>query len=308
MKLPPPLRQGDTVAIVSPATVVRSDYVRGAAKALEARGFRARIMPHALGPVSGSYAAPARDRVADLKDALLDDSVRAILCARGGYGCVHLLEHVSPDFVAARPKHLAGFSDVSALHALWHRAGLMSLHAPMAKHLTLLPPSDPCTEALFSLLTDPSPRLDYRVEPHPLDICGTASGRLAGGNLAVLSHLIGTPWDTLIPADGEDVILFIEDVGEAIYATERMLWQLKLAGAIERVKGIIAGQFTGAKPDLNFPSTTAMIGARLREWGVSCPVAASFPSGHVDRNLPLPLGAEVTLSVTPEGTSLHMNS
>lgn len=305
MRYPDPLRPGDAVAIVSPATVVKAEYVRGAAGALEARGFRVKIMPHALGPASGSYASSVAGRVADMKSALVDDSVKAILCARGGYGCVHLLEHLPAELVAASPKWLAGFSDVSVLHALWQRAGLVSLHAPMARHLTLMPAGDACTLQLLELLTSASPVVNYDVPPHPLDVEGTATGRLAGGNLAVLSHLTGTPWDQLTPAPGEDVILFIEDVGEAIYATERMLWQLRLTGALERMKGIVVGQFTEARPDLNFPSTTAMIGARLREWGVSCPVSACFPAGHVDYNLPLPLGARVTLSVSDRGTSLR---
>ncbi len=305
MRYPDPLRPGEAVAIVSPATVVKAEYVRGAASALEARGFRVKIMPHAMGPAYGSYASSLEGRVADMRNALADDSVKVILCARGGYGCVHLLEHLPAELVAAGHKWLAGFSDVSVLHALWQRAGLVSLHAPMAKHLTLMPADDACTLQLLGLLTSSSPGVDYNVPPHPLDIEGVATGRLVGGNLAVLSHLTGTPWDVLTPAPGEDTILFIEDVGEAIYATERMLWQLKLTGALHRMKGIVVGQFTQARPDLNFPSTTHMIGARLREWGVSCPVSACFPAGHVDHNLPLPLGASVTLSVSPRGTSLR---
>lgn len=304
MITPQPLRPADTVAIISPASVVREEYVSGAVRAIESHGLRARVMPAATGPACGSYAASAPARLADIMAAITDPQVKAILCARGGYGCVHLLEHIPGQMLSTHPKWLIGFSDISALHALWQKAGIVSLHAPMARHLATMPADDECSRLLFSLLTSPTPAIDYHVEPHPLDMPGTGRGRLAGGNLAVLSHLTGTPWDLLTPGEEEDVILLIEDVSEAIYATERMLWQLKLTGALQRVRGIIVGQFTEAAPDRNFPSTTAMIGSRLREWGVGCPVSACFPAGHVDRNLPLPLGMRVSLHVSASGTSL----
>jgi len=290
------------VAIVAPATIVKSEYVDGAAKAIAARGFVPRVMPHAKGPACGSYAACGEARLADIIDALSDDSVQAILCARGGYGCVHLLEDIPEQLVASAAKWLIGFSDISALHALWHKAGVVSLHAPMAKHLTLLPPDDECTQLLFNIITSPSPEMRYTLPTAPGSQPGKASGRLLGGNLAVLSHLIATPWDML--SCHEQTILIIEDVGEAIYATERMLWQLKLSGALERVCGIVAGRFTEAKPDHNFSSTSRMIAQRLREWGVTCPVAIDFPVGHTDRNLPLMLGARATLEVNDNNTSL----
>ncbi len=303
MRYPAPLKPGDTIAIIAPATTVKEEYVHGAAAAIEARGFRPLIMPHTLGPACGSYASVGR--AFDLREALRLPEVKAILCARGGYGAVHLLPGLSPELIASLPKWLIGFSDISALHALWQKAGLVSLHAPMAKHLTLLPPDDPCTEQLFSLLTAERPEIRYYLPTHRHSLRGTATGTLRGGNLAVLSHLIGTKCDTLIPAEGEDVILFIEDIGEAIYATERMLWQLYLSHAISRYKGIIVGQFTEAKPDKNFPSAQAMIFTRLKEWGVHCPVIMDFPAGHVDYNLPLPLGARVSLTVDDGGTALH---
>lgn len=302
MIYPNPLQKGDTIAIISPASVVKEEYVAGAVRAIEARGFRALVMPHALGPACGSYASASA--AFDMREALRMPEVKAILCARGGYGAVRLAAVFNPETVAHYPKWLIGFSDISVLHALWQKAGIVSLHAPMAKHLTLLSPGDECTELLFGFLTAPEPRIDYREPTSPLSLPGEGEGILRGGNLAVLSHLIGTRLDVLTPKDDEDVILFIEDVGEAIYATERMLWQLYLSGALFRYKGIIAGQFTEARADRNFPSTAMMIFTRLKEWGVDCPVANDFPAGHVDRNLPLPLGSRVRLSVTPEITRL----
>ena len=314
MIYPSPLRPGDTVALISPATTVKEEYVHGAAEQMSRLGLRPLVMPHALGPVHGSYAANLSSRLQDITDALTLPEVKAIFCTRGGYGCVHLLGHIPLDLLREHPKHLIGFSDVSALHALWQKAGIISLHAPMARHLTHFPSVGDegggkpayCTEKLFELLRSPRPAVDYSLPTSPLSLRGKATGRLTGGNLAVLSHLTGTPYDPLAPLPGEELILFIEDIGEAIYATERMLWQLKLSGALARYKGIVAGQFTGNKPDRNFPSTSAMIASRLREWGVTCPVAIDFPAGHVDFNLPLPLGAQVTLEVSGGETLLRV--
>lgn len=304
MKYPKPIKPGSKIAIVSPATIVKEEYVNGAADHLRRRGYQPVIMPSACGPASGSYAASVPARLADLLNALTNPEIDAILCARGGYGSVHLLPEIPVETITNNPKWLIGFSDISALHALWQKAGLVSLHAPMAKHLTLMGADDPCTTHLFELLTAAEPKINYEIPPCELDQHGQATGILRGGNLAVLSHLIATPWDTLTPADDEDVILFIEDVGEAIYATERMLWQLHLSGALAGTKGIIVGAFTEAKPDRNYPDTATMIAARLRQWGYRGPVAARFPAGHIDDNHPLPLGARVTLTVGPAGTTL----
>ena len=133
MMRPRPLRQGDTIAIISPATTVREEYIDGAARLLEGAGYRVRVMPHAKGPADGTFAATAADRLADFTEAYLNPQVRAILCARGGYGCIHLIDSIPPQMLAADPKWVIGFSDVSALHAMMLHAGAMSLHAPMAQ-------------------------------------------------------------------------------------------------------------------------------------------------------------------------------
>lgn len=303
---PPPLRSGDTIAIVSPATVVRPEYVDGAVAALQGCGFNVRVMPHALGPSDGSYAASAAARLADFTAAYSDPQVRAILCARGGYGCIHLIDRIDPAMLAADPKWVVGFSDVSALHAMMHRAGVRSIHSSMAKHLALFPADDECNMQLVKILKGAREAV-HTSGASPLNICGEAAGTLRGGNLAVLDGLVGTPFDMLAPAEGEDVILFIEDVGEAIYRSERMLRRLALSGALRRYKGIVAGQFTDSHPDSNYATTAEMLHDRLREWGAGgIPVAFGFPCGHTDRNLPLVEGARATLTVASGGASLRL--
>lgn len=306
MIYPDKLKPGDTVAIISPATVVKEEYVRGAAEALRKRGFNPLIMPSALGPSHGSFAADRQSRLKDLHDAITNPEVKLIFCARGGYGCVQLLPELPPAMIAANPKWLVGFSDISALHALWHTAGVASLHGPMAKHLTLEPEDDPATAAMFHILCE-SPEMHYSAPPFPGNRKGSAMGTVRGGNLAVLNGLAATPCDILSVKEGEDVVLFIEDISEAIYAVERMLYRLWLSGSLDRVKGLIVGQFTEYRPDRNFNSVEEMADAFFTRHGITgFPVAFNFPVGHVTHNLPIIEGARVRLEVT--GNEVTLNS
>lgn len=304
--LPPALKPGDKIAIISPATTVKPEYIDGAVEFLTAEGFRPVVMPHAKGPADGSYAASEDDRLTDILSSLRDPEVRAILCARGGYGCNHLISRIPAALIHHDPKWLIGFSDVSALHAMYQRAGVVSLHAPMAKHLATLPPDHYCTRALMRILKEGLP-VEYLVPAHPLNIPGEARGILVGGNLAVINGLGGTPFDPVQSAlanGHERPILFIEDISEAIYAVERMLIRLHLSGQLHRLGGIIFGAFTEYRPDRNHPDMETMISRLLDRIGLRIPVAFGFPAGHIDDNLPLPLGASVILSVTHEATIL----
>lgn len=310
MITPKSLRPGDTIAIVSPASVVNPDYIAGAADFMQAEGFQPMVMSHAAGPAEGSFAASANERAADLCDALRDPSIRAILCARGGYGCNHLLAMISPELVADNPKWLIGFSDISALHALWQRAGLVSLHAPMAKHLASLPADHYCTRSLMRVLTDGLP-VEYIIPAHPFNHAGEAEGMIVGGNLAVINGLAATSFDPLRDANVTRKILFIEDIAEKIYAVERMLMRMALAGQLKHLAGIIVGHFTEYLPDRNHPDMETMISRLFRSLEGSgleptCPVAFGFPAGHTDDNLPIPLGAHASLSVTKDGAVLTL--
>lgn len=305
MIYPRPLKKGDKIALIAPATTVKREYVEGAARLLELEGYVPEVMPHTLGPADGSYASSAACRLADFRAAWRDPQIRAILCARGGYGAVHLLDGITDSELLADPKWLIGFSDISALHGRLHAAGIASIHGPMAKHLTEEGRDDICTDALLRLLSDTVPTMDYTIPPHPFNRCGQGRGELRGGNLAVLSHLTGTPYDLLSPRTDESAILFIEDISEAIYATERMLWQLKLSGVLARCAGLLVGSFTESRADRNFPDTATMIHTRLDQWGLKgFPVAFGVPTGHTARNLPLVEGARVTLEVTGDGVRL----
>lgn len=303
MQVPKNLKKGDRIAILSPASTVNPAYVDGAANFFRQEGYEPVVMPHAKGPSEGSYAASDPDRIADLRDAYIDDSIRAVLCARGGYGCNHLIDRIPEDLIADNPKWLIGFSDITALHALSQKAGVLSLHAPMAKHLTTLPADHYCIRALMNILENGLP-VEYKSPSHTLAQTGIAHGTIIGGNLAVFNGLSDTPYDPLrIPGPK---ILLIEDIAEAIYAVERMLIRIKLSGRLSEVTGIIFGQFTDYRADRNFQTMEEMISNlfKIHNSKFKIPIALSFPVGHTDDNLPIPLGASARLTVTPQSTTL----
>ena len=306
---PSPLKKGDKVAFISPASAVKEEYVLGAMERFMERGYQPVLMPYALGHESGSFAASKGDRLMDLFDALEDPEYKAIFCNRGGYGCAQLLINFSYDMISRNPKWLIGFSDISALHAMWYSSDIASIHGPMAKHLCTLPADDPCTEALFDMLENGG-RFDYTVAPHEYNREGKVTGTLRGGNLAVLNDLSATCYDILDLKEGEQeegVILFFEDIAEPIYKVNRMLWRLILSGSLTRVKGIIFGQFTEYRPDKNYATMEDMI-HELVEFSViphDIPIAYNFPVGHTDLNYPLTEGAKVEFEVTPFSVRLR---
>ena len=298
MIFPPHLQKGDKVAIVSPASAVNPDYVDGAVRMLSLWGYVPVIGTHCKGR-NGYYSGTPDERLGDLREALLNPEIKAILCSRGGYGCVHLIEHITLDEIKNNPKWLIGFSDVSALHALFNKAGVASIHASMAKHLALHDSNDYCNAALYNILQGRYPT--YEIEPHDFNRCGEVKGTIVGGNLAVLGGLVGTNIDLL----QGDKILFIEDIAEPIYKVERLLYNLRLSGVLQRLNGLIVGRFTQYdEPNANSETMYGMIKEMVAPYGF--PVSYNFPIGHIDENLPVVEGSRVELSVTPQGVRLSI--
>ena len=286
---PSPLTKGDKIAIISPASHILPDYVDGACNAIAQLGFQPVVGNHCKGQCGG-YSGTIEQRLADFLEALHNPEVKAILCSRGGYGVVHLLEYLSADDIAENAKWLIGFSDISALHAAMVASGVASIHASMAKHLTQFGVDDEATVALFNILQGKLPT--YQTPSHAFNKPGTASGTLTGGNMAVLCGLLDTDFDLLSRGD----ILFIEDVGEEVYKIERMLYNLRLSGVLPMIKGLIVGRFTDYRnPDGNGDSMEQMAKRMVEPYDI--PVAFDFPVGHVDENMPLIEGAQVTLTV-----------
>lgn len=286
---PRSLREGDRIAIVSPASRIDPALVEGAVPVLRKMGWEPYVAASALGE-SGTYSGSADARLADIAEAVLDPSVRAILCSRGGYGAVHLLERFPVEEFVADPKWIIGFSDISALHALASKLGVASVHSSMCKNLAVNKGCDASALSLFDILRGGD--VCYEAAPHPYNHRGIAEGTLVGGNMAVLGGLVGTPYDIF---NCLDPVIFIEDIAEPIYKVERLLYQLKLNGTLGRARGLIVGQFTEYRPDRNYSCMYDMI--RDMVSGLDIPVAFDFPIGHVDGNLPVVESAPCRLAV-----------
>lgn len=288
MIIPRSLGPGSKIAIVSPSSIIKPQNVYNALPVLRDRGWEPVVSPHAFDR-HGSFAGTDDNRYSDLAEALTDPEVDAILCSRGGYGAVHLLERLARLPLEDTPKWLIGFSDISALHALLTSRGIASIHAPMAKALADNGADNADNRALLDFLAGEG--LEYSLDPSPMNRPGDATGLLVGGNLSVISDLVGTPFDVIKPRR----ILFIEDVNEPIYKIERMLYQLRLSGVLADLAGLIVGKFSGCAPDADFASVNNIVADLTRDY--SYPVAYDIPVGHVTHNIPLVCGAACSLSV-----------
>lgn len=296
MTIPASLHPGDSVAIISPASRPDSADVEAACKAIEGWGF-VPVKGRYATAAHGTFAGTIEQRLSDLRWAFESPGIKAIICGRGGYGCVQLLCELPDGYFARHPKWLAGYSDISALHAALTTQGVMSIHSHMCAPIGRNGGTDSLSLMLRSILEGRYPR--YEVPPHRFNHCGTASGILVGGNLAVLNDIAGSRYD-ISRIDG--AILFLEDVNESLEALNRALYRLKCAGVLSRLRGIILGRFTNARLNLEFDSPESMMVEILS--GCNIPVCFNFPVGHVEENVPLIEGAPVTLAITPSGTTL----
>ena len=300
---PPVLAAGSRVALVAPAgpLLEHDDLTRGE-ELCRALGFEPQLGPNAFRHY-GYLAGTDEARLSDLNAAIADPKVDAVWCLRGGYGMTRILDQVDFAPLRKRPKAIIGFSDITALlNAAQVEAGLVTFHAPMAR-APLTPFSRRHFERVLTSV-EPAGRLG-RVAP-PADVLvpkegrvvtlvpGTAVGPLVGGNLTLLQCLVGTRF---FPSfDG--ALVFLEDVGENLYAVDRMLAHLRAIGALHKAAGFIVGQFTELKRGsedgaLGFDEVLTTYLAPLK-----VPVAYGFPIGHVDDQWTLPLGVNTRLDAT----------
>lgn len=277
----PALRSGDRVAAVAPAGPF-DQVAFESGVAVIAEHYRVQFDPGILAR-HRYLAGDDLRRLAELSAALADPRIKAVFCARGGYGSLRLLARLAG--VSCSPKPLIGFSDVVALHAWLQRAGHISVHGPVLTQLGKL--GAPTHERLFALLETPAPAAALQGTDTYVD--GVAEGPLIGGNLAVLTRLLGTAF--LPPLEG--AILLLEDVGERPYRLDRMWTHLALAGVFRRVHGIVLGSFTGCE-ERNADYTSGDVLKELA-CATGLPCAAGFPIGHGEVNEPVPLGVRVRL-------------
>jgi muramoyltetrapeptide carboxypeptidase len=246
------------------------------------------------------FAGEDKDRLEDLQQMFDHPEIRAIFCARGGYGTIRLLDKIDLRGFAQHPKWVVGFSDITALHAcLQMRIGVASIHAAMPYTFRDVKDiNDPAAASLFGILKGELPT--YSIPANPLNRKGAGTGVLLGGNLSVLCGLTGTLFQ--FPTRG--AILFLEDVDEYLYHIDRMMQNLRMAGMLENLAGLVVGGLTDMH-DNEVPfgiDAAEIIRAAVEEFGY--PVCFDFPAGHVKGNMAMVLGRQVSLEVTEEGSRL----
>lgn len=289
------LQPGDLIAIVSPAKAIEAAHIHYARDFFEQNGFRVSIGEHAFGQ-HHYFSGTDEDRTQDLQLAIDNPEIKAIVCARGGYGCVRITQRTQWANLMREPKWIVGFSDVTVLHQQALRLGVESIHATMPLNYR-----ENSTEALDSLLLSlTTGKIKHEWNTHKDNKTGSANGILIGGNLSILYSLLATP---LCP-DYEGAILFIEDVGEQLYHLDRMLQTFKLTGILDRIAGLVVGGMTDMK------ETAVPTGWKLEELVLEhfrfskTPVAFGAPIGHINDNRAVICGAPATLAVTENGVTL----
>lgn len=278
------------IRIISPSGAIDPSYIDGAASRLRAWGIEVSEGHHARDRW-GRFAGKDEDRLADLNEALKDDHVDAILCARGGYGLQRIIDGIGPV-----TKPIIGFSDITALHQLSAISGQYSVHGIMCKHIATLPEDSEPLQALRRILQ--GEKMDYRWPTHPLNRPGTVYAPIIGGNLSVLYGLQATPFGLQQPAFRVQFpILLIEDIGERHYHIDRMMRNMRMSGVLAHLSGLIVGQFTDCEND---PLMGCSVYETIKEVvaDYDYPVLFNAPVGHVEHNLPLWLNATARMEVT----------
>lgn len=293
MTIPPYLQPGDTVGITCPSGYLPPERVLFARRTLEAWGFRV-ITGSTVGSSHYYFSDTDDRRRYDLQQMLDNPEISAILMGRGGYGLSRIIDQLDFSRFVQHPKWICGFSDITVLHSHIHaRYGIATLHSPMCAAFREDNADAPELQSLLQAWTGQETL--YPVAPQEHNHSGEASGLLTGGNLAILAHLSGS----VSQVDTQGKILFIEDIGEYLYSTDRMLMNLKRAGSLAGLAGLICGGFTDMK-DTERPFGQDLYGLildKVLEYGY--PVCFDFPAGHQDNNYTLRFGQPYHLKVSP---------
>jgi muramoyltetrapeptide carboxypeptidase len=299
MKFPTYLKPGDTIAIVCPAGYLPAAKAKTCINTLKKWGFKVTIGKTLGGKSKNYFSGSFEERLADLQNQIDNPSINAILCGRGGYGTTHLLDHIDWKKFKKNPKWIIGFSDITILHTyLLTEIGVASIHGPMANAFNEDNGINRYTLSLKDSLEGKP--VHYTAKPHAQNIYGKATAPMVGGNLSLLAHAVGTNADV----DTRGKILFIEDVGEQLYNVERMLLQLKRAGKLSKLKGLVVGGFTSNK-DTDRPfgkNIEQVIYDVVREF--KFPVCFGFPISHEKENVAIIVGGTYRLDVSVHGTTL----
>ena len=302
MKTPPALKKGDKIAIVSPAKKIPAERVENAVNIFESWGLRTLTGKNVLAK-NNYFAGTDEERAADFQEMLDDREVKAIVCARGGYGTVRIIDRLDFTNFSKNPKWIVGFSDITALHShIARNYQVETIHAPMP--LDYLDEDDESVESLRKILFG-EPVL-HEFATHELSLSGQANAEIVGGNLSVLYSLNGS----VSEIDTDKKILFIEEVGESLYHFDRMIRSLKRAGKFENLHGLVIGHLSRMKDNKDATafnkSAENIVLEAVKDHDF--PVCYGFPSGHEKKNMAFIHGRTVSLSVAKEKSRLEFLS
>lgn len=294
----PFLQAGDTIGIVAPARKISKAEIQPAVELITKWGFKVKLGAHLFNEYN-QFAGTDEQRIADFQEMIDDTEVKAILCGRGGYGSIRLLEGIDFSRLKSNPKWIVGYSDITAFHSHLHMQGQCSLHATMPINFPNNAEDNVSTQTLLELLT--GNQLTYQGDGHEFNKDGKANGILVGGNLSMLYSLRGTPYDV----DTKGKILFIEDLDEYLYHIDRMMMNLKTGGKLANLKGLIVGGMSDMNDNtIPFGKTAKeIIAEAVSEYDF--PVIFDFPAGHQDNNVAMMLGAEIEMEVSASGYEIN---
>lgn len=292
--LPKPLQKGDLLGVIAPAGMLNDEALfHSGIQILSEMGFEVKF-PRELWPGADYLADCDANRATEVNELFRDSEVKGIVSMRGGYGCLRILDRINLDIIATNPKFLVGFSDITVLQQyLFFQTGLVSLHGPTLTSLSGL--TQETLEKFRSSLLGGwnEPICDKRIVQ--LQGARSVAAPLIGGNLASLTTLLGTKYDS----NWSDKIIFFEDINEPIYKIDRMLTQLAAAGKFEKVRGVILGDFASPKNETNLDALQYKEAVWTRVLEVcpdkNIPIWGDFPSGHCTHNITFPIGAMTTM-------------
>jgi muramoyltetrapeptide carboxypeptidase len=286
---PPSLQKGDKIAIVGTARKIPREEVEPAIKILESWGLEVVLGKH-LFEVDHQFAGTDEQRLTDFQRAIDAPEIKAVLCVRGGYGTVRIIDQIDFSAFAKSPKWIAGYSDITVLHNhLFTNLQTETLHATMPINFPKNS-NEALTSLQKALFGNP---LSYAVDGHHLNRNGEGEGEVVGGNLSIVFSLTGTNSD--IDTNGK--ILFIEDLDEYLYHVDRMLWNLDKCGMLKNLAGLIVGGMTGMNDNAVAFGKTAEEIILERVVLYNFPVCFNFPAGHIDDNRTLIIGRKAKLTV-----------
>ena len=298
--IPPYLKPGDTIGLLCPSGYMPLNKAQRCIETLQQWDFKV-VVGKTVGNQYNYFSGTDEERLNDLQMMLDDDNIKAVYCARGGYGLSRIIDNINFDKFIQHPKWIVGYSDITLLHAhIFSKYNIAGLHAPMAAAFNEIDESREYIQSIFDALT--GKHQSYKIASYTLNRTGICEGELVGGNLTLLAHITGTKSGI----NTKNKILFIEDVGEYKYAIDRMLMQLKRAGKLGNIAGLIVGSFTEIK-DTSIPfgkDIKEIIFNAVKEYNY--PVCFDFPVGHTAKNYALVIGAKYKLLVSQNEVSLQI--